>query len=93
MVIKLNKFQKKIHFTGSLVLEAKGFAGRIWVLWDENFYSIEGISIDDQIINTVVQQKNKASWLLSAVYASPKPQYRKALWNYIGNFGQFVNIP
>lgn len=66
-----------------MVVEANGFAGEIWLMWEPQTVSIEGIAQYDQILNMLVTPPHGRVLLLSIVYASPNPLYRRELWEYI----------
>lgn len=76
-----------------MAVEANGFAGQIWLMWDPQAVSIEGIAQYDQILNVLVTPPHGRVLLLSTVYASPNPLYRRELWEYIRQIGPVTNIP
>lgn len=55
--------------------------------------SIETISVNCQIINMIVTDKEHEDWLLSIVYASPRVSIRKCLWEYIRRLDAVVKYP
>lgn len=82
----------KTRFNASIVFEAQGFSGGIWILWDKAILGLDLISVDDQIINTLVYSPQRKPWLLSAIYVSPNPLFQQHLWYYLGNLGVVVNL-
>lgn len=66
-------------FTDMVAVEAAGFFGGIWLLWDCNVVTVEPIALGDQIITVLVKELDKP-WLLSIIYASPKVYLRLDLW-------------
>lgn len=48
-----------------------GFAGGIWLVWDESLADIEILSSSLQVVHGVVSRKDKDPFCLSIVYASP----------------------
>lgn len=87
------QFLYTTEFTDMLVVEAMGFIGGIWLLWDCQKITIESITLENQIINVVVKELMGQHWLLSVVYASPRPLERDVLWAYLRQIGVVVNIP
>lgn len=83
------------HFTDFLAMEACGFAGGIWLLWDKHLVEVEveEISMHDQMLNVLIKEDVRGSWVLSVVYASPKPLCREDLWLYIKEMGAIITIP
>ena len=72
------------YFDRFLPVEARGFAGGIWMFWEESRLDVELLSMNEQILNVAVKNGNKVGWVLSAVYASPKPICREGLWVWKG---------
>lgn len=46
------------RFNAHIVIEANGFSGGIWILWDDSCVHLELVLLDDQIINVVVWSNN-----------------------------------
>lgn len=89
----IHKISAKSQFSRAIWAEASGFAGGIWVLWDEAVVCVEPISVDSQIVNCVVKRGPDPPWILSTVYASPHPLIHHDLWSYISQLGHTIAIP
>ncbi|KAF7826344.1 ribonuclease H [Senna tora] len=61
------------------VIEARGFSGGIWAVWNQNV-KIKCIQKDDQFIQMELEKENGDKWGIIAVYASPNTQTRNAIW-------------
>ena len=62
-----------LPFDGFAMLETIGFAGGIWLLWNSSLVQVEVLTQTEQEIHALIQvQSLPISWLLSAIYASPK---------------------
>lgn len=83
----------KTLLTKIKAVEAAGYAGGIWLLWDSTEVNVEVISHHDQILNSLITSGNGQKWFLSIVYTSPKPHIREELWVYGQRLGQLINIP
>ena len=74
---------EEIHQMSSLsrneCVEAKGFLGGIWVLWNDDTIAVEVISKNMQVVNAVVKGSDGVEWILSAVCASPNEALRNQL--------------
>lgn len=82
------------YFTNLEYVEVVGYAGGIWVFWDQSRIQVEPISSHDQILTVLVTDVGTPRpWLLSIIYASPQPLLRDQLWQYIAQLGTFVQIP
>lgn len=91
--ITLHAILHRLNFTNSVVSEARGFAGGIWVFWNSSEVLVNVITVDDQIINMFVRHSGQHPWLLSALYTSPNPLIRHDLWQYIQQFGTNLHFP
>lgn len=72
---------KGLPFDGFAILETIGFTGGIWLLWNSFMVHVEVLSLIEQEIHALLQvQSLPSSWILSAIYASPKFKNRCILW-------------
>lgn len=94
--IHSSKFVPQFHseaMTYMITVEARGFAGGIWLMWNQQEVDIEEISSNEKILNVLIQEEGKIRCLLSVVYASPTITMRMELWSYISQLGEIVDIP
>lgn len=70
-------------FNSSVVSEAHGFSGGIWILWNDCNLEVEVLAIGEQLVTVVVKYGREPVWVLSAIYASPRPCIRATLWDYL----------
>jgi len=61
-------------------VEAQGFKGGIWVLWNSHELDAKIITSHDQFVTIEITPPNRRSWLLTIVYANPHGPLREALW-------------
>ncbi|KAI8009517.1 hypothetical protein LOK49_LG06G01342 [Camellia lanceoleosa] len=54
--------------------------GGIWLLWDMAHVNVQTFSVSNQYIHATIHKEDYEEWVLSAVYASPNPTTREALW-------------
>lgn len=80
-------------FTDMFAIEALGYSGGIWLLWNANMASIEVLAATDQAVTALVTKLDGQNWLHTVVYASPNYMIREDLWNYITELGKVVNMP
>ncbi|KAH9734521.1 putative ribonuclease H protein [Citrus sinensis] len=89
---KADGFIKKNAFQRSHRVEARGFSGGIWILWDDSF-EVEFIINHNQFIHfKIIDSKGCSSWV-TAVYASPIPMVRKILWSALDEVAKSVDGP
>ncbi|GMJ09696.1 hypothetical protein HRI_004638800 [Hibiscus trionum] len=78
--VRANAVIAALGFPNSHRVEAVGFAGGIWLAWWDTV-SVEVLSNHFQYVHCRVNVKRSgASFLASAVYASPNSTQRKLLW-------------
>lgn len=83
----------RLGFTDFEIVEAIGFSGGIWLLWNRNKIYVSFIDKNFQSISVKVDISGKPSWMLTVVYASPTHSIRANLWSYFDNLTQRVGLP
>ena len=74
------KIADKLPFNGVIFTNTIGLSGGIWLLWDSSQVAMLELSSIEQEIHVVVTPNDQdGSWLLSAVYASPRFAERRLL--------------
>lgn len=77
---KADRVVKKLGFNNWLRVEATGFAGEIWLLWNEDDIRVDYILSDIQILHCKLFDKDKEEGaFVTFVYGEPNPQLRVAL--------------
>lgn len=62
-------------------LEARGFSGGIWVMWEEGEVDIKLLEAHRSFLHMEVRSGLGQRWVLTAVYVSPQAQIRQFLWD------------
>lgn len=75
------------------VVEASGFSGGIWILWNSNSITIEPILSTTQAITVKVLNVGGQPWLLSAIYASTYSHIRNSLWEHLDMISTNYDFP
>ncbi|KAJ4834585.1 hypothetical protein Tsubulata_040731 [Turnera subulata] len=83
---------KKLRFPNSHRVEARGFAGGIWLLWDDDRVHITILHNHPQFIHMTIQRQN-ISFPFTAVYGSPQEQWRRYLWRNLEALAGNVSDP
>ncbi|KAL5844547.1 hypothetical protein ACOSQ3_010602 [Xanthoceras sorbifolium] len=78
---RARKIIKKLGFSDHFVVEVKGFAGGIWLLWNSNKIKLEVIASSKQSISTLVDD-GSGCWMFTVVYGSLSVNFRRYLWEY-----------
>lgn len=47
-----------------------------WLLWNANDTDIEILNVEDQVIHSLITRKDKASWVVSGIFAQLDKQIR-----------------
>ncbi|OMO88421.1 Endonuclease/exonuclease/phosphatase [Corchorus capsularis] len=86
---KAEKVVKKIGMPRCHIVEGLGFAGGIWLLWDDKEVDVQ---IDDSMFQavTISVKQNNNEWNFTTIYGSPAPTNREELWNYLGGKSQNI---
>ncbi|CAL1361155.1 unnamed protein product [Linum trigynum] len=83
----------KMGFPNIMRVEAEGRKGGIWLCWDANSASMELVSACFQHLTVRVSTSGVMPWLLTAVYASPRQEFHRFLWQAIFRSGKEWDLP
>lgn len=86
-------FLESLGFTDKLVVEAMGFVGGLWLLWDSVIVTIQNIFMNTQMITVFVKENVMPTWILTVVYPSPRATNQEELWEYLEQLGCVVDVP
>ncbi|KAL7197599.1 hypothetical protein ACSBR2_020188 [Camellia fascicularis] len=86
-------FFNKLGFTASTHVDPVGKCGGIWMLWDPFKATVIALDANTQVIHARIKRDNFQDWILSAVYASPNPRLRDALWNNLESMADNTSEP
>ena len=85
---------KSFPFDGFLCSQTIGFAGGIWILWKTDMVEIKHLCSTEQEIHTSVKVLgSNSTWLLSAIYASPRRSERRMLWQNLSIVAGLHSLP
>ncbi|KAE8693055.1 hypothetical protein F3Y22_tig00110819pilonHSYRG00250 [Hibiscus syriacus] len=74
-----------LGYPHSFRVEAHGFSGGIWILWEDGL-NVKILTISNQFIHGRCWSKNDTRWhYFTVVYASPQVEKRKLIWNHLMN--------
>lgn len=90
--IKANEFIRRSGFNKYHRVEATGFSGSIWLLWDDS-YGVEIISNHTQFIHFNISKNNVVFSWVTTIYASPSPCKRRDLWSHLERLATTVQGP
>ncbi|XP_061348232.1 uncharacterized protein LOC133293658, partial [Gastrolobium bilobum] len=90
---KASDIIRKSGFKHAFVQEAEGYSGGIWILWNDETGLIEIVNHTKQFVHFKVQNFHVPSFSCTAVYASPREENRKELWDDLLNISLHCNGP
>ena len=65
--------------------------GRIWVIWDDNWYEVKKISSSAQMLHCQVNERSKGyQIMLTVVYGLNTTEQRKSLWKDLETLAQGI---
>ncbi|KAJ4843082.1 hypothetical protein Tsubulata_019141 [Turnera subulata] len=73
-------------------VDARGFAGGIWLLWDADQITVSILYNHPQFIHARIEKDN-CSTLLTHVYGFPQPRWRQYLWQNLQALASSINEP
>ena len=83
-----------LPFDGYVVADTIGFAGGIWMLWRSDLVHVDVLAATEQEIHALIQVRSQSfSWLISAIYASPRFEERCMLWNNLRMLSNMHDLP
>lgn len=89
----VERFWNTLGYEGSVISEAQGQSGGIWILMEKgSLYSVSAIDNFHQAVSFSIQVGNM-KWVCTAIYASPIPATREALWCHLGELRASVIDP
>ncbi|KAF7844754.1 reverse transcriptase [Senna tora] len=89
---RANGIINSLGFEHTYKVDAMGFAGGIWVLWNSNNISIRIVSSSFQEVHSIVKV-GPLSFILTSLYASPNHEKRKKLWDSLAEFSTMHSHP
>ena len=91
---RAREITNSLLFNGAFHIETIGYAGGLWVLWNVDRVDLAMLSSIVQEIHAKVKVRyTNNSWLLSAVYASPRCAERQILWKNLMCVAELHDLP
>ncbi|CAL1396141.1 unnamed protein product [Linum trigynum] len=74
-------------------VEARGFSGGLWALWNAGDVDLTMEASSEQILHFRVHLHTNEECLISGVYGSPNPSHRRALWETMRALSSGTSLP
>ena len=92
--VRAKGIMASLPFDGMVCSNTIGFAGGIWLLWHSDLVNVEVLSTTKQEIHALIRVSSQSfSWILSAIYASPRFRERLILWDNLKLLAGLHNLP
>lgn len=79
---RASKIVNNLGFSDNFMVEASGFSGGIWLLWNSCKTKLQVVASSTHTITALVAEGSKF-WVLTIVYANPSPTTRSLIWKYL----------
>ncbi|KAJ4831613.1 hypothetical protein Tsubulata_014831 [Turnera subulata] len=89
---KAEQVIQKLRFPNSHRIEARGFAGGIWLLWDESRVQVSVLFNHPQLMHVRIEDVH-SSFLFTAVYGCPQEGWRRCLWRNLEALAATIDEP
>ena len=78
--VKAKAITDRLPFDGDIHTETIGYAGGLWLLWNSDRVEVKALANTKQEIHVEVKvHPSNFTWILSAIYASPRCEERRIL--------------
>ncbi|KAJ1390971.1 Endonuclease/exonuclease/phosphatase superfamily [Sesbania bispinosa] len=91
--LKAEKVLKAIGWSGSVRVEAQGFAGGIWCTWKSEDLTVHVVKTSSQCIHLKLLNVGGTTWHLFICYASPQEYIRHSLWEELVAYNSSLTEP
>ncbi|XP_016206218.1 uncharacterized protein LOC107646551 [Arachis ipaensis] len=88
-----DKVIREMSFNYCIREEAKGFAGGIWVLWNNPNLNVQVLRNHQQFLHLQIVDFKRRVWCLTIVYASPHAHLRSKLWEEMKKIAPDMKLP
>ena len=83
-----------LPFDGSIAIDTTDYAGGLWLLWKKEDVDVKLLSATEQEIHAFVKVRSSdLTWLIYAIYASPRSAERRILWENLKTVAHLHNLP
>lgn len=87
---RANEIIAKMSFSNSFRVKANGFAGVIWLCWNEDT-QVEILNFHPRVIHIRLgTTQNSKHFLCSIVYVSPQASVKRELWPFLNSLARLV---
>lgn len=77
-----------LGFRHNFLVLSEGYAGGLWVLWNDNGFSAMVVQSSSQAIHLCIKENGKDIWLLSFAFVRPQRSFKEIFWKEMEQFSQ-----
>ncbi|XP_061352790.1 uncharacterized protein LOC133297639 [Gastrolobium bilobum] len=88
---KASRIIRSLGFSNHLTVDAHGFSGGIWVVWNIKDVVVTLISQHEQFVHCWVEFPGLKGFFWTAIYASPHVTSRQVLWEELKHIGRSMD--
>ncbi|XP_028751289.1 uncharacterized protein LOC114711105 [Neltuma alba] len=89
---KARRIAKRLGFTNFEIVDAQGYSGGIWVLWNDDSWKFEILGTHDQFVHVCLDIRTQRTFFI-AVYAHPNPIKQRVVWRALLDISNTVTGP
>ncbi|KAJ4828944.1 hypothetical protein Tsubulata_007388 [Turnera subulata] len=89
---KADRIIRRLGFSNSHRVEARGYAGGLWMLWNASIVDVSIIHSHTQFIHSKVVYQG-SPFVFTAIYGSPQEKWRRFLWQNIEALAVNISEP
>lgn len=82
-----------LPFSKNHRVPSEGFAGDLWVFWQEKNVSLSVLEDDRQFIHMLVETPGKRDWVITFADVRPNQEDKLLFWEKMEEFSQRVTLP
>lgn len=86
----------RLPMDGAIFVNNIGLTSGLWVLWDStqvDVYELSTMEQEAHVLVNINSSNSQGSWILSAVYVSPRLAKRHLLWDNLSTVARLHNLP
>ncbi|XP_028773622.1 uncharacterized protein LOC114730681 [Neltuma alba] len=83
----------RLGFQDYTYIEAEGYSGGIWCLWNTGIRKLEVLERNRQFIHFRIENSHRNTWVMTVIYASPNVMMRRNLWGQLARIASVTQEP
>lgn len=90
---RVGRIIEGLPFDVFITTDTIGFTGGLWILWKKEDSEVNLLASTKQEIHATIKvSSTNHSWLISAIYASPRIAERRLIWSNLFEVAKLYNL-